>query len=984
MKVQCAVVVLMMGGLTAGVRVGLLWPQHCTGDMREACEEMNVAAEAAVGDFKPHGVPWNPVLVHAGDGDTHEELCNLMEGGVGGLIGPLTSEAATLVGRLAGWHQVPMISPAADSHELADRTKFQYFRRTVPGTEAQGHAIAEYLRELNWSTAGALYERGSEHAESIMHAAVNSFSASGGRMVFVESAPSGLTTEGYQEPLHHIRDKYVQAVMLLGSTTFVASILNATLDPHNPPPLFSGGRVWITSEGVEDEAHGIAKLYPHLLNRVRGLLTVQVPPASLVSDPVAHLNNALGRPDSGRQTLPQLTRTTYDAVSIMLEALDRTGAWRSIYHSDHCAEPTAPWAGGPLVLSYLDGHEYDGTMGHLNLTEIDHFFRYDLVNLQLDPMHPSQSEWYTTGVFLPNSAIPEDLKAGRVSVNDGTVRRRRYCADCRWFVWPGKGFAPDSGQLLSGVHLHILGVEDHPYLHFDGNKTWCEAQTPPPDRGCYSGALWTLLLDLRDKFHFSFDIHVTHGMLHEAEAALADPLGQYDLLLANIPITEPRMEVLDFTQPMFDTESVILVRVPVAAEPAMFRFLEPFSAGMWGTVLGMIVMNALVFYWLENGISEGIADGWAGGEDSFYWSYTAFLFTAPFMPATRGGRLLSLGFFFIALVTLSVYTAQLTVFLLREDALYEFERFGSFLGGDKSMSQLVVTKDSVEHVWICSVCSCCDDPTTRPQLLDFIPATPTEPEQTAHEQIPGLLLGQCDTSDHTCPVGVVVEKHLAEYLSGTHCEITIHPSAGQGVEGQGSVPTLDRFGLGLALRKGSPYTTILSGEIVRLREMNWMSNLKLLWFSGTCPSLEDRLKPPTDTSLKTFSGMYVIFAVTILLTVLYKWSFILRARMGCGGADDVDGDGKADDLIKAERLRRESWVASPLSANNANRVWSFRTKTKKVEVTPELLRRMATILERKGATVTGLPPVSPVLPGVRSPEMVWASSEGESNSPASP
>eukprot|EP01062_Namystynia_karyoxenos_P049075 TRINITY_DN374_c0_g1_i1.p1 TRINITY_DN374_c0_g1~~TRINITY_DN374_c0_g1_i1.p1 ORF type:complete len:1052 (+),score=324.24 TRINITY_DN374_c0_g1_i1:114-3269(+) len=967
-----ATIALLLLPAVAAQKIGLLWPDHCTGERAEACHLMTKSAEVAVKDFvNKHHTKWTPVLVHAPDAhtpdpahDSFEALCDmLVKTGISGIVGPITSLEAEVVAKLAGWHQVPMVSPAADSALLAERADFPYFRRTIPGSDAQGDAAAEYARKMNWTEASILYEKGSLYAASLMHSAADSFSHLGGRISHVEALHAGLEPSAYTETMRHLREQYIQVVMLFGSATFVASILEAAIDPEHPPPLFGSGRVWIAGEGIADPLAGLAHLWDgnedwgcvhhgeHVttycecsrcqahLTRARGLLSVGVG-IDVWAEPVKLLAEGLGFKDSERAHLSILERSTYDAVTMLLNALDETGAWAHTYHSAHCTYPDPkPWAWGPYVLKYLDEHSFDGAMGHLDMSEIDKRFPYDLVNLQRDP-HSDSSHWYTTGHFLPKSLWPEehgvtpsapssghdrrrarrmagtpaaspsegggellDADLLKVTLQDGTLLAQQWCDDCKHFDWPGHGAAPNSRSKLQGLHLHVLGVEDPPYLYVNHSKPVSECEiSPAPETGCYWGALWDLITDFKHKFHFTFDMHTVHGQLNTALDMLAKPHSEYDMLLGNIAISEERQLRMDFTQPLFETEAVVVVRMPVPADPSMFRFLEPFTWAMWLTVIGIIVVGAAVFYWLENGVNDGIADGRAGCEDALFWSYLAFLFTAPFAPATRGGRLMSLGIFFIALVALSAYTAELTVYLLRVDKKYQFGDFNAFLpGGGESGKRVLVTEDSLEHKWMCSVCNCCDDPVSSPRALGFLPATDTQEEEDAHHRIVHELLDPCEASEVDCPLGGVFEKHLAEFIIGTNCELTIHPTAGNGINGQGPVPTLDRFGLGIALKKYSPYTNIFSEEILYLKEHHLVETMQKLWMTGTCPGV-DASSPPKTTSVDQFAGVYVIFCGVMAVTFVYKVIFVVWAKQ-TGSAEDVDGDGRADDVIGAEKRR---------------------------------------------------------------------------------
>ena len=66
------------------------------------------------------------------------------------IIGAAFSGVTMAVASLTGLFHVPVISYASTSRLLSDRSRFQYFYRTVPSDDLQAHAITDLLYELRW------------------------------------------------------------------------------------------------------------------------------------------------------------------------------------------------------------------------------------------------------------------------------------------------------------------------------------------------------------------------------------------------------------------------------------------------------------------------------------------------------------------------------------------------------------------------------------------------------------------------------------------------------------------------------------------------------------------------------------------------------------------------------------------------------------------------------------------------------------------
>uniref|UniRef100_A0AAY4E302 Metabotropic glutamate receptor 3 n=1 Tax=Denticeps clupeoides TaxID=299321 RepID=A0AAY4E302_9TELE len=79
---------------------------------------------------------------------------------ISGVIGGSYSDVSIQVANLLRLFQIPQISYASTSAKLSDKTRYDYFARTVPPDFYQAKAIAEILRYFNWTYVSTVASEG--------------------------------------------------------------------------------------------------------------------------------------------------------------------------------------------------------------------------------------------------------------------------------------------------------------------------------------------------------------------------------------------------------------------------------------------------------------------------------------------------------------------------------------------------------------------------------------------------------------------------------------------------------------------------------------------------------------------------------------------------------------------------------------------------------------------------------------------------------
>lgn len=72
---------------------------------------------------------------------------------------------------LLGLFHIPQVSPASTAKALSDKTRFEFFARTVPPDTFQSSALVDIVKTVNWSYVSTVYSEGSygEYGIEVFH-----------------------------------------------------------------------------------------------------------------------------------------------------------------------------------------------------------------------------------------------------------------------------------------------------------------------------------------------------------------------------------------------------------------------------------------------------------------------------------------------------------------------------------------------------------------------------------------------------------------------------------------------------------------------------------------------------------------------------------------------------------------------------------------------------------------------------------------------
>ncbi len=237
-------------------------------EIRDTCVRANLALEQS--------------LNYVSSRNLRNEDFNSTVIGISGVVGAASSGVSIAVANLLRLFQVPQISYASTAKILSDKTRFDYFLRTVPPDSLQAKAMAEIIEMFNWTYIHVIYSDDAYGSEGIK-AFIEELSYQNMSVCIASNIiiPLGVTKESvFDEAVQELDEEWVRnssVVVIFGQLSTATGILNAVERRDAIFPGFAARFVTIGSDAWGDQL-------PNDLKPVAlGMLSVS--PKALLSDP---------------------------------------------------------------------------------------------------------------------------------------------------------------------------------------------------------------------------------------------------------------------------------------------------------------------------------------------------------------------------------------------------------------------------------------------------------------------------------------------------------------------------------------------------------------------------------------------------------------------------------------------------------------------------------------------------------------------------
>ncbi|XP_012230284.1 metabotropic glutamate receptor [Linepithema humile] len=189
-------------------------------------------------------------------------------GPIFGVVGGSYSSVSLQVANLLRLFHIPQISPASTAKALSDKTRFDYFARTVPPDTFQSIALVDVVKSANWSYVSTVYSEGSygEYGIEVFTREATE------RNVCIAAAlkvPSAANDKVFDDIIQRLSKKpNARAIVLFTRAEDARGILEAARRSNLSQPFQwlasdGWGRQSKLVEGLEEEAEGAITVELH-------------------------------------------------------------------------------------------------------------------------------------------------------------------------------------------------------------------------------------------------------------------------------------------------------------------------------------------------------------------------------------------------------------------------------------------------------------------------------------------------------------------------------------------------------------------------------------------------------------------------------------------------------------------------------------------------------------------------------------------------
>ncbi|XP_078466710.1 metabotropic glutamate receptor 3-like [Lampetra planeri] len=218
--------------LLPGVRLGARVLDTCLKDtyaLEQALEFVRSSLQKVDGtDFM---CPDGTYAIHGGNAQP-----------IAGVIGGSDSSVSIQVANLLRLFQIPQISYASTSAKLSDKSRYDYFARTVPPDFYQAKAMADILRFFNWTYVSTVASEG-DYGETGIEAFENEARSRNICIATSEKVGRLTSPDSYKGIVHNLMQKPNARVVVLFMRSDDAKNLLAAATSNNTSFL------WVASDG---------------------------------------------------------------------------------------------------------------------------------------------------------------------------------------------------------------------------------------------------------------------------------------------------------------------------------------------------------------------------------------------------------------------------------------------------------------------------------------------------------------------------------------------------------------------------------------------------------------------------------------------------------------------------------------------------------------------------------------------------------------
>ncbi len=198
-----------------------------------------------------------------------ESLPFVISHNISGVVGAASSSVSIAVANLMRLFNVPQISYASTAKVLSDKTRFEYFFRTVPPDSLQARAMADIIKTFNWTFVHTIYSDDAYGNEGI-RAVLDELESDNNSKICIASStkilPGTTDKKIFDEVVQKIDSEWSKnstVVIIFGQLSTATGVLKAVKRKVAVDKSFANRITWIGSDAWGDQLtsdlHEVAK-----------------------------------------------------------------------------------------------------------------------------------------------------------------------------------------------------------------------------------------------------------------------------------------------------------------------------------------------------------------------------------------------------------------------------------------------------------------------------------------------------------------------------------------------------------------------------------------------------------------------------------------------------------------------------------------------------------------------------------------------------
>ncbi|XP_052064515.1 glutamate receptor 4-like [Mytilus californianus] len=354
--------------------------------------------------------------------------------------------------------------------------------------------------------------------------------------------------------------------------------------------------------------------------------------------------------------------------------------------------------------------------------------------------------------------------------------------------------------------------------------------------------------------------------------------GNATLGMGAISITSEREEVVDFSLGVLSTGVNMLISKP-KEHSSIFQFMRPFTLELWMGILGATVIVCIVYLMLDTGNPDR---KFTLKEVLWFSVGTLLMRGTDFSPRPSSQRILTAGFTFFVLITVSTYTANMAAFLTKVNL-------------DQPVETLIELAERT-NIQVGTI--------NNSATMRFLESSEDSTYKTIWKRVlesNGLVTNSSQGRQRSGEgnFAFIYDYLINSYFEKNYCKTKM---SGQPIRLQEH---------GILMKAGNPAKTSINIAILQLKEKGFITRLRKRWWEDKRQCSDAAMSKSVlqvEFGVKHMSGVLIVLLFGLAFSVaffLFKKFYVLSKQQKSSkkeskGKENEDKDGETKSMLGDE------------------------------------------------------------------------------------